>query len=179
MDPPDVWSAAGCLVLSATFGVAAASKLRRGLTFRATLADLVGEGAVTPTALAVPLVELLIAAFLLLGLAPRLVSGLAILVLGAFSAALWRMKRLDSWSQCACFGEDGDGSSLNVGLLRNALLVVGAAFVIARPGALQSLSGFEDAVLTVVTAIGAVGAWLIVKTTVVNAPLLFKRMGEA
>jgi putative oxidoreductase len=179
MDPPDVWSAACCLVVSATFGIAGVGKLRRGLTFRATLADLVRGRLVRPVAVAVPIIELLIAALLVAGFAPRLIAGLAIAALAAFSAALWRMKRVDSWSQCACFGEDGDGSSLDVGLVRNALLTLCAALIVVRPGGLQSVAGFEDGVLVVVTATGAIGTWLVVKAVVVNAPLLFKRLGEA
>jgi hypothetical protein len=76
--------------------------------------------------------ELILAGWLLSGVAPRAAAAVAVLVLLGFSAALLRMWR-KGVSGCGCFGEAAD--SAPAGLVRNVLLIGLATAGVVLPAA--------------------------------------------
>ncbi|MGH8891394.1 MAG: DsbA family protein [Acidothermaceae bacterium] len=102
-------SLAARLVAAAVFAIAGASKIAEPqATVRAVRAyQLVPEGAVHAVAYGLPAFELSLAALLLLGVAARLVGGIAVAALAIFVAAIasagLRGLRID----CGCFGGGG------------------------------------------------------------------------
>lgn len=117
---------AGAVVLAAVFAWAGAAKLGRLADTAAGFADL---GLPWSSALArgMPVLELSLAVLLLV--VPGVGGGVALLLLGGFSAVLLRALRRGVVVRCACFGR-GDGPLLSwVEVLRNGLL--GAPAVLA------------------------------------------------
>lgn len=108
------------LLLAVVFAAAGASKLMSPDPFRNTLRKLAPKRLVPAAALAIPLFELALAAWLLSGVAPRQAAGVAIVVLLAFTAVLLRMWRR-GLSGCGCFGEAAD--SAPSGIARNVILI--------------------------------------------------------
>jgi uncharacterized membrane protein YphA (DoxX/SURF4 family) len=113
------------LLLSVGFVVAGVAKLAAPERFRATLRKLMPAGAARLAGTGVPILELLLAAWLVSGIAPRHAAATAMLVLLAFSIMLRKMWRRGL--SCGCFGEVAD--SAPSGLARNAILIALAACV--------------------------------------------------
>jgi uncharacterized membrane protein YphA (DoxX/SURF4 family) len=151
-------SAALTLLLAVTFSVAAIAKLRDPRPFVATLRALVPGPAAAPLARAVPIGELLLAALLVTGLAPRVAALLALVALAVFSVALSRLRQDPSLPGCNCFG--GGVADPQAGLVRNGLLGLAALALVAWPmdGALwtQSAAALAGAVTV---AVGAACVW--------------------
>jgi len=146
-------AAAVCLLLAGTLALAGAAKAADPAPFRVTLRALASRGTARRLALAVPALELALAALLVAGVAPRVVAGLVAALLAAFTAALWRLGRVSA--ACHCFGASESGGART----RNALLTAGAAYLAARPaGALWSVEAGELAGAATVAA-GLVCVW--------------------
>jgi len=126
-------SGAVILLLAAVFGLAAASKLRARASFIAVLQNLVPRRFVTPLSFLIPALEFSLAAFLLSGIAPQKAIAAAIVLLLLFSMFLWKMRQR-GLRGCACFGESSDEPSINSGMVRNVILIIAAASVLAQPG---------------------------------------------
>lgn len=159
MYPQIRMSAAATLLLAVTFAAAAIAKLRAPQPFVATLTALVPARAARPLARAVPIAELVLAAGLVAGVAPRLAALLSLLLLGAFSVALARLRRDPGLPSCNCFGAGGDPQA---GLVRNALLGAVAVVALVDPvdGPLWALPAGELAGAATV-ALGAACCWLL------------------
>jgi uncharacterized membrane protein YphA (DoxX/SURF4 family) len=141
-------AAAVCLLLAGTLAWAGAAKAADPAPFRATLRAL---RAPAWLAAAVPAAELVLAALLVAGVAPRATAAAVIALLAAFTVVLGRLGPVP----CRCFGSD-EGRA---GRVRNALLAAGGLALIAWPaGPLWSASASELAGAATVAA-GAACAW--------------------
>lgn len=134
-------------LLGAVFGIAGIAKLARPRAFHGTLVRLVGRRAAGPPARVLPVAECLLALWLLSGLAPRPAAALALLLLAAMSAFLWRLARRGQELGCACFGELA-AATPGRALARNAALGGAAVAVLvapeARPGSLGQALGLAS-----------------------------------
>ncbi len=157
------------VLLGVLFVVAGMTKLSSPEPFRAALRKLLGPPLAGFATRAIPVIELFVGALLLLGIYPRKLSAVAVVMLLVFSAALLRMWR-KGVSGCGCFGEASE--SAPSGLARNAILIALAlAFVVLpeqEPGVWAHDWRSVSAQLTVV--LGAVCAWPL-------AVALFNRRG--
>jgi hypothetical protein len=118
------------LVLAVAFVVAAVAKLRDGADVEVQMRELVGTRAAPVAARAVPAVELVLAAALLLARSSPVPAILALVVLLAFTAVLVRAQARRV--PCPCFG--GAPSSRPVGppaVLRNGVLLALAVLATA------------------------------------------------
>lgn len=160
------------VMLAVTMGVAGASKLESSARFREALQALVPAEFVEPLRWAIPASELALAAWLVSGVAPAAAAAATLLTLGVFSLALLRLRRADRSGGCGCFGEPADPSEEHprLGLGRNAVLTLAAAWLVLAPGydALWEES-FSTAMAQVTIAIGALCAWYCVSALVVYA----------
>lgn len=146
-------AAAVCLLLAGTLAWAGAAKAADPAPFRVTLRSLVPAATARRLAVAVPAVELILAALLVAGAVPRVVAALVLVLLAVFTAALTRLGAVSA--ACHCFGASQSGA----GRLRNALLAAGAAFLVVHPaGALWQVSAAELAGAATVAA-GLACAW--------------------
>jgi uncharacterized membrane protein YphA (DoxX/SURF4 family) len=146
-------AAAVCLLLAGTFAWAGSAKLADPAPFRVTLRALTSTRGAQRLAVAVPALELALAALLVAGVAPRIVSALAVALLAAFTAALTRLGAVSA--ACHCFGASPSGA----GRLRNALLAAGAVCLVVWPaGPLWDVSAAELAGAATVAA-GLACAW--------------------
>jgi uncharacterized membrane protein YphA (DoxX/SURF4 family) len=146
------------LVLATTFVLAAVAKLRHRASFQAVLAVVAGRRAAPPLALAVPALELALAAALLAGIQPRAAAILTLAVLLTFSWALLRLQAQPRNPPCTCFGSGGGDP--RGGLKRNAALAALAVALVLAPhrGAVTAAST-EDLVGAATVALGAACAW--------------------
>ena len=163
---------AAALLLAVTFGAAAVAKSRARITFRASLRDLLPRPFVRPVAELVPVVEVATALLIVSGIAPREAAIAAIALLTLFSLALLRMWRLGSNQECACFGEAAEAATPASGLVRNTLLAIGAASIIATPDG----AGFGDlgALLANITLVaGVIALWSAAVTVATFRTFLF------
>jgi hypothetical protein len=151
-------SVAVTLLLAATFAAAAIAKLRAPQPFVATLRALVPRALAAPLARLVPVLELVLAAVLVSGVAPRAAAAVALVLLGAFSVALARLRQDPSLPACNCFG--GGDADPRLGLARNCLLGLAALAALAWPvdGALWTADGAQLAGALTVT-LGAICVW--------------------
>ena len=129
-------SLAARIVLAAVLAIAATAKLRSRTISREQTVALVGEGAGSAIATALPFVELAIAVALLLWwtAVPAVV---ALVLLLAFSAVVVRaqLRRLP----CPCFGGAGRGEAAGpMSLVRNAVLAAYAVLATASPSGAQA-----------------------------------------
>lgn len=146
-------AAAVALLLAGTLAWAGLAKAADPVPFRVTLRALVSARAARRLTLAVPLLELALAALLVAGVAPRLVPGLIVALLAVFTVALGRLGVVSA--ACHCFGASAGGD----GRLRNALLGAGAIALVAWPaGALWDVGAGELAGAATVAA-GLACAW--------------------
>jgi uncharacterized membrane protein YphA (DoxX/SURF4 family) len=120
------------LLLAAVFALAAVSKMRSRAAFEAMLRKLAPTRLVEPLTRIIPALELGLAAFLLSGVALRWAALAAFLMLIVFTLFLTRMRR-SGLQGCACFGEDSNSATAAAGIVRNLMLMLGAAFIIANP----------------------------------------------
>ncbi len=120
-------SGAILLLLGAVFVTAGVSKLASPDPFRNTLRKLVAPSLAGPMTVGIPMQELLLAMWLLSGVAPRHAAAVAVVVLLGFSSVLLRMWR-KGLTGCGCFGEAAD--SAPTGLARNAILIALALGVV-------------------------------------------------
>jgi uncharacterized membrane protein YphA (DoxX/SURF4 family) len=121
------------LLLATVFVLAAISKLRSRAAFGAVLRNLVPARLVEPLTIIVPTTELLLAIFLLIGIAPQKAVAAAIAMLIIFTIVLAEMWRR-GLQGCACFGESVNTSTTSSGLIRNAILIAAACSIITEPG---------------------------------------------
>ena len=126
-------SGAIVLLLAAVFGMAAVSKMRARARFVAVLRNLVPWRLAGPASILIPGVELLLAGFLLSGLAPQKAIVAAIALLFAFTLVLLDMRRRGV-KGCACFGESADKATAFSGIVRNLALIAAAIFALCATG---------------------------------------------
>jgi uncharacterized membrane protein YphA (DoxX/SURF4 family) len=117
------------LLLGAVFAAAALAKFASPEPFRATLRTLYGRRAAAPMAVAVPVMEALLAAWLVSGASPRKATALAVVMLLVFTAVLMRIWR--KGLTCGCFGEASE--SAPAGMARNVALIALGAWVAMAP----------------------------------------------
>lgn len=113
------------LLLGVVFAAAAVAKLASPEPFRATVRKLYGPRAVTPMGVGVPLMELLLGAWLISGVSPQKAAAVAVVLLLMFTAVLMRIRR--KGLTCGCFGEASE--SAPAGMARNVILIALGAWV--------------------------------------------------
>ena len=147
--------------LALLLAAAALHKLRDRAGFRETLRDyrLLPEPAVAPVALAVPAVESALA-LALLGPATARIAALATLaLLATYSAAIAiNLARGHTHIDCGCFGPAGRQTLSGWLLVRNAVVLAGAAAA-ALPSGLRPLV-WLDAFTLAAAVLGLVLLWL-------------------
>jgi peroxiredoxin len=162
------WVALGARVaLAVVFTTAAAAKLADQRGTRRTLADFRVPGpGVAPLALLLPLAELATAVALVAQPTARWGGLAALVLLGVFSAGVGGAMARGEAPDCHCFGQISSAPAGRDTLIRNAVLAIPGAFVLARgPG--ESIGSWVDgrspAVLAAVglglAAAVAGGAW--------------------
>src|SRR5919202_1674410 len=125
----------GRLLLAAVFLVAAVGKLADRRGSRQTLADFgVPNALVAPAALALPVVELAIAALLVPGASARRGALAALVLLALFIAGMGVNLARGRAPDCHCFGQLHSAPVGWSTLVRNAVLAVVAAVVLWRGG---------------------------------------------
>jgi uncharacterized membrane protein YphA (DoxX/SURF4 family) len=156
--------AAVTVLLAATLTLAAIAKIRDPAPFRTTLRVALSDRAARAVALLLPPIELVLAIALVSGVAGSLVAALTLLLMVAFTAALWWLERRALASRagtllrCNCFGSGGDGDPAT-GRVRNLLLAAGAAVLVVEPaGALWDVGAGELAGAACV-AVGLTCVW--------------------
>ncbi|MEV4421171.1 MauE/DoxX family redox-associated membrane protein [Patulibacter sp. NPDC049589] len=153
--------AALSLLLAGVFLASGAAKLRdpAGMVvlLRQALRPTVPAFALTR---ALAAAELALGALLLVGVVPRVAAVVAALVLVAFTVALRVAARRApaALASCHCFGGAGDAPA-GQALLRNGLLVVAAAVVVAWPPAAPWDLGADDLAGGATVAVGLSCAW--------------------
>ena len=146
-------AAALCLLLAGTLAWAGAAKAADPAPFRFTLRALTSTAGARRLAVAVPALELALAALLVAGVAPRVVAALVVALLAGFTAALTRLGAVSA--ACHCFGASQSGA----GRTRNALLAAGAVCLVVWPaGARWHVDAAELAGAATVAA-GLACAW--------------------
>jgi uncharacterized membrane protein YphA (DoxX/SURF4 family) len=147
------------LLLAAIFLLAAISKIRERIAFASLLRRLLPGWLVQPAATLTPAGELLLATFLLSGVAPRRVLAAAIVLLAGFTIILAQMWRR-GFKGCGCFGEGQNAVTPGNGLVRNLVLMAATAWAISQTGSFSvfgpDLSSFLGR-LTVVA--GVISLW--------------------
>jgi uncharacterized membrane protein YphA (DoxX/SURF4 family) len=145
------------LLLALVFALAGVAKLRGRAAFAAVLRKLTPRvhGLLT---VVIPALEITLALLLVSGWMSRWIAVAVVVVLGAFSLALLRMRRLHMG--CGCFGEQADGDSIALGLVRNGLLIVAAGWLVVYPPSVPPWR-FEvsDRVGMLTVILGLVCAW--------------------
>jgi hypothetical protein len=121
---------AAALLLAGLFVVAALAKLRRPSAVASQFAGL-GLPASRPLAIAVPFVELALAA--LLAVVPPAGGPAALAVLAFFTTIVVRALRAGRRVPCGCFGSARQQPISIVEVLRNAFLAVLAGLAVAAP----------------------------------------------
>ena len=161
------------LLLAAVFLFAALAKLRSQDEFAEVLKNVVPSSLVRTAALAIPLLELLLAVFLLSGIASRAAAVVSVVVLGVFTIVLTVMWRRGV-KGCGCFGEDNNTATTGSGIIRNLILIVLALLVAVGPES-DMLYGPDSATLlgrmTVVA--GAFCLWPCIVGLVERRKLIF------
>lgn len=161
---PTVLHSIAAAALGLVFGWSGVAKLTRFGTWRSVL-----EGyrlpASAPLAMAVPLVELVVPALVVVG-ESRAAAALALTALASFSAAIVRARAMKGDRlPCGCFG-DADERDFRWLLARNAALGLLAGAVIAKGRDLELLEGLgaptgSDVVPVVLVVAGiSVIVWL-------------------
>jgi uncharacterized membrane protein YphA (DoxX/SURF4 family) len=161
------------LLLAAVFLFAALAKLRSQNEFAEVLRNLVPSSLVKMTALAIPLLEVLLAGFLLSGIASRAAAMASVAVLAVFTIVLTVMWRRGV-KGCGCFGEDNNTATTGSGIIRNLILIALAVLIAIGPENLM-LYGPDVATLlgrmTVVA--GAFCLWPCIVALVERRKLIF------
>ncbi|MFS8096033.1 hypothetical protein LFM09_02745 [Lentzea alba] len=151
-----LWAAR--LLAAVVFGWAAVAKLRDLAGTRRAVASFgVPDGWVRPVAVALPVVELVVAVAVLLPWTAFVAGLVAFGLLAVFSVLVARLLRLGRRPDCACFGASGAVSGFT--LVRNGFLAV-LVLVAAFGGDVPFGVPGEWAVATaVVVALGTVQVW--------------------
>lgn len=123
--------AAAAIALALVFAWAGAAKIARPQRTTASFSGLGLPGA-SVLAVAVPILELSLAATLVM--APVAGAVATLLVLAVFSAVLARAVRSGTTAGCSCFGSAGNEPVSVVDLVRNAMLGLLAAAALAASG---------------------------------------------
>lgn len=166
------------VLLGVLFIIAAVTKLSSPDSFRAALRKLIGPPLAGFATRAIPALELLVGASLVLGVYPRQITAIAVVMLLVFSAALLRMWR-KGVTGCACFGEASE--SAPAGLARNAILIALAlAFVVLPPRDPDVWAHDWRAVAAQLTVVlGAISAWPLAVALVKRRDMIFGNGGLA
>lgn len=149
-----------CLLLATALLAAGLSKARDPRAWRSTLRTLTGERAGVALMLAVPVVEVGLAAALVAGAGAggRVPAATAAVLLAVFTAALEVLKRRRV--PCHCFGAGGDGGHA-LGQLRNLGLAAAALVLVARPAGPLWAVGATELAGAATVALGVACAWLL------------------
>jgi len=152
-------SGAIILLLASVFLLAAFSKIRDRDAFKRVLRQLIPSSLVQPLSSIVPIGEMLLAAVLLSGIVPAPALAASIAVLAAFTLVLAQMWRR-GLRGCACFGETETNATAGAGIVRNLLLIVGAAAVMNQSAPISIIGPDLSSALARVTLVaGAFCLW--------------------
>jgi uncharacterized membrane protein YphA (DoxX/SURF4 family) len=152
-------SGAIILLLASVFLLAAFSKIRDREAFNRVLRQLVPRSLVHPFARVLPIGEMLLAAVLLSGIAPRAALSASIALLVAFTLVLAQMWRR-GLKGCACFGETETNATPGAGIVRNLLLIMGAAALMNQSAPISIIGPDLSSALARVTLVaGAFCLW--------------------
>jgi putative oxidoreductase len=165
-------SHAATLVFAAVLGTAGVMKLRRTLAFRVVLKQLIPGGVARPLALAIPVVEIVLAALLLSGLWPEAVAAISMLALGCFTLALLQMWRVGVTQDCGCFGESREAASPASGVVRNAGLLCLAGVLVVEPRSIWNAPP-GDLIAAGTIAIAIACLWQTTSTLLTRRAILF------
>lgn len=151
------------LLLAATLSLAGIAKLRDPEPFRRTLRTVVPASIARVVAAVLPPVELVLAVLLVAGVGGRLVAGIVLLLMLGFTVALWLVERRaadagQALVSCNCFGAGGDGDPAT-GRVRNLLLAVAAATLVAWPAEAVWDVAVGQVVGAACVVVGAVCVW--------------------
>jgi peroxiredoxin len=139
------------LFLAAVFAIAAVAKLDRRTETESTLGAFgIGLGPRRPLAIALPLVELAIAAALLPAASAPYAGVVAFGLLAAFTVAVARVLRRGEQVDCNCFGSLGSSPVSGWTLARNLALLV--------PAGIVAVAGWGDPGPSAVAWIGDLGS---------------------
>ncbi len=165
-------------LLAVVFALAAVSKLRSREAFQAVLRKLMPGGWDVSLSRLVPIGELLLAAFLLSGISTRWAAMTSILALAVFTWFLTRMRRF-GLQGCACFGEESDSATAATGIARNLMLILGAAWIAARPDSVHLWNGDWPLLFGQATIVlGALCLWPCVVAMINRRQFLTAEMGS-
>ncbi|MGI8967237.1 MAG: MauE/DoxX family redox-associated membrane protein [Limisphaerales bacterium] len=161
------------LLLAAIFLLAAISKFRSRDAFSAVLRNLLPAVLVAPMSIFVPLVELLLAGFLLSGIAPQKAIIASIVMLVIFTLVLAEMWRR-GLQGCACFGETVNTSTTSSGLIRNVILIAAALSILNEREPISFLGpDFSTFLGRLTVIIGALCLWPCLVALVSRRKLIF------
>jgi peroxiredoxin len=139
------------LLLAAVFAIAAVAKLGRRAETESTLGAFgVGLGSRRPLAIALPLVELTIAAALLPAASAPYAGVAAFGLLAVFTVAVARVLRRGEQVDCNCFGSLGASRISGWTLARNLALLI--------PAGIVAVAGWSDPGPSAIAWIGDLGA---------------------
>ena len=123
------------VVLGAIFLVAGGSKFGHPAEFAAQIAGfrILPEVVIAPMALALPFLELLLGAYLILGLFTRTAAWIAAVLLLAFDGAIASAVVRGMTVSCGCFGPQDKTVTTWAEVARDAVFVLLAVIVALRP----------------------------------------------
>ena len=127
------------LVIGAIFIVAGVSKVGHAAEFAAQIAgfQILPQAVIAPMALVLPFVEILLGGYLIAGLYARAAGWVAVVMLGAFDAAIASAVVRGMTVSCGCFGPNDQTVTTWAEVARDAVFVLIALVIALRgPGAL-------------------------------------------
>lgn len=129
------------LVVGCTMLWAGLTKISEPLLFAQTVRayEVLPLVLINPFAIAVPWIEVVVGAFLVVGCWTRSGALVSVGLLVAFGVALGVNVVRGADLSCGCFALDGSGGSLQGALVRDLLLLAGAAILAATPSVTLSL----------------------------------------
>lgn len=150
--------------LALVFAIAALGKLADLTGFRRTVAEFGVSPALTRVgAIAVPVIELAVAALLVPTATARIGACAALLLLLAFCVAIGRVLRRGEQPDCNCLGRAHSSPVSGATLARTAALAVVAGLVVAGgagSGLGEALAGLDGSPLAILLVLGVVvQAW--------------------
>ncbi|MEO7299254.1 MAG: MauE/DoxX family redox-associated membrane protein [Verrucomicrobiota bacterium] len=161
------------LLLSTIFILAAISKLRSRDAFQAVLINLIPASLLGPVSIIVPILELLLAGFLLSGIAPQKSIIAAIAILAVFTLILLEMWRRGI-KGCACFGETVNSATSSSGVIRNLILILAACLIVKEPGPITFIGPDISSFLARITVVvGALCFWPCLVALISRRKLIF------